>query len=241
VTGVPTPRSLIAVPGVVLATGFFAALQLLASLLDSTGRASDAIARAWARAIARVCGLSVKARGAEGVPADRTCVIVCNHQSHLDTIALLLTSPVPMRMLAKASLFRIPFLGWSMARMGHVPIARERADAAVLLRLRVAVERLIRRGQSVVVFAEGSRGEGDDLRPFKKGAFHLARTFGLPIVPVAIDGTGKVLPARTLRFRGGPARVTYLAPIEPTGGDGADREVDDLLAETRARIAAALG
>ena len=230
----PTPRSLIAVPGVILATTLAGLAQLAASLADRSGRISDAIARAWAWAVAGACGLKVAGAGA--VDPRRAYVLVANHQSHLDTIALLLTCPVPMRMLAKKSLFRIPVMGWAMRRMGHLPVARERATPAAMARLRAAVEGLARRGQSVVVFAEGSRSPDGGVRAFKKGAFHLARDFGLPILPVAIDGTARVLPARTLRFRGGRARVTYLAPIDPAG-----REVDDLLAETRGRIVKALG
>ena len=230
------PRSLLAVPGVILATTLAGVVQLAASLFDRSGRISDAIARAWAWAIARVCGLRVTAAGRERVDPRRTYVIVANHQSHLDTIALLLTCPAPMRMLAKKSLFRIPVMGWAMKRMGHVPVERDRATRGSLDRLRAAVEGLIGRGQSVVVFAEGSRSPDGRVRAFKKGAFHLARTFDLPILPVAIDGTARVLPAWTLRFRGGTARVTYLPPIEPAG-----REVEDLLAETRARIVEALG
>ena len=230
------PRSLLAIPVVILSTIVFGLLQIICSLADPRGRVADAIARTWSRTLAWASGLKVSAAGADGVDRSRSYVLVVNHQSHLDTVCLFLTSPVPVRMLAKASLFRIPFLGWAMARMGHVPVLRDRRRADDLARLEKAVDRLVARGQSLVVFAEGTRSNDGTVAPFRKGAFHLAGAFGLAILPVAIDGTTSVLPARTLRFRGGGASVTYLPPVDP-----ADREVEALLEETRGAICRTLG
>lgn len=230
-----TPRSLIAIPVVVLATTWFGFWAIVFSVIAPRSSLMDVCARSWAGVLAAACGIRLSAFGAQNIPLDGSAILVSNHQSHLDTVVLFLTCPAPLRMLAKASLFKIPFLGWSMARIGHIPVRRRKPDPQGEQKINQALEQMIARSFSLVVFAEGRRSDSGKLQAFKKGAFHLAKRYDLNIIPVAIDGTTNLLPARSLNFHGGPVTISYLAPISPVG-----REPEELLDQTRAAIAASL-
>jgi 1-acyl-sn-glycerol-3-phosphate acyltransferase len=166
---------------------------------------------------------------------DRTApqVFIANHQSMADIWALLAVLPPSSRFVAKRELFRIPIFGWALAAAGFVPIERSKHSGA-LRSLDVAAER-IRQGHSLVLFPEGTRTRDGRLRPFKKGAFHLALRAGVPVVPVAISGSFELLPPRTLRVHPGPVHVRFeppldVAPFQPTDHAG-------LLEAVRATIA----
>ena len=226
----PTPRAFLAIPCVVAATIIAATAAMIAAAFSPRGRAVDFITYWWARFIALVSGLEVSASGMERVPAGRSCVVVSNHQSHLDAIALVLSSPVPLRMLGKKSLFRIPIFGWGMRMAGHIPIDRfqGRTDFEALQR---SCRSLYELGRSISIFPEGTRSSDGRLLPFKQGAFHIARNLGLPIVPASVRDTRTVLPARTFRFRKGRATVTWHEPIDPH-----EMSVEDLAERVRGII-----
>ncbi len=226
-----TLRSLVALPTVYTATPVAAISAIVGELIVGADSV-DRVSRAWARTIALSMGMTIEVVGAERVDPGRSYVVVSNHQSHLDTIALFLSSPVPLRMLAKKSLFYIPVFGQAMRVVGHIPIDRQKGktDFDALAR---HCERLRERGRSIMVFPEGTRKNDGTLHEFKSGAFHIATRLGLPIVPVAIRGTGEILPPHSLGVTPGHARVEWLDPVP---SDGVDPE--KLMAQAHARIAA---
>src|SRR5207248_1533942 len=108
-------------------------------------------ARTWCRLIARTVGARVRLHGSENLPPPSTPVVfMANHQSYMDIPALMGYLPVQFRMIAKASLFRVPFMGWHLRRAGHVPINRSSPREAV--RSIDAAAARIREGTSVVIF-----------------------------------------------------------------------------------------
>jgi len=206
-------RNFLSLLVIALWTAACGAAAILTSFFDKSGRAADAITRNWAGLVAALSGLKITVEGAEVVDRNRSYVLVANHRSHLDTIALVLTCPLPLRMLAKAELFNIPIFGQALARVGHLRVDR-RQGRTDLTRLGPAVRKMVDAGRTLCVFAEGSRQPEGAYGEFKRGAFYLARQNGLPILPVSIVGTGAVLPPKRLRLRPGTARLRYHPPIE---------------------------
>lgn len=164
-----------------------------------------------------------------------TFVVVPNHRSMVDALAIA-RLPREMKWVAKEEAFRIPWLGWAFHVAGHVPVARgEKASGAVAL---ARLRRYLEAGIPVGLFAEGTRSRDGTLRPFRPGPFKLAIDTGVPIVPVAITGTGDAMPPDQGWIRPSHIRVRILPPI-PTAGLSSEA-VDRLREETRTRIAAAL-
>ncbi len=120
----------------------------------------------------------------------RKTVLMSNHCSHTDPF-LICHLPVTMRWLAKASLFKIPFLGWAMWAVGDIPVRRGDPHSAREAMLRCAY--WLNRGVAVAVFPEGTRSASGELLPFKDGAFRLAIETGADILPLAVTGTHTAL------------------------------------------------
>jgi 1-acyl-sn-glycerol-3-phosphate acyltransferase len=169
-------------------------------------------------------------------PADprRPYVVVATHESFAD-ILLISHLPWEMKWLSKAELFRIPFLGWLMRLAGDIPVRRGEGRSAV--EALQACRRVLGEKVSVMVFPEGTRSASGELLPFKDGAFRLAVTARVPILPLALSGTGPALPKRGFLFGWSRAEVRVLEPIETTGLT--TKDVPMLREQVRARIAAA--
>jgi 1-acyl-sn-glycerol-3-phosphate acyltransferase len=180
------------------------------------------VGRLWSRTLLAAVGARVEY---SGVPPERwpqPCIFLSNHQSNVDIWALIAVLPYSTRFVAKQALFRIPAMGWAMSAAGFVPIDRgNRARAIRSLQLAAA---RIRDGVSVVLFPEGTRSRTGELQPFKKGPFHLALRAGVPLLPLAISGSGRVMPPRGMRVRPGPVRVRALSPIDPRSFEPDDHE-----------------
>lgn len=181
----------------ILATVLCGSAGIAASLIDRKGDAPHECARLWGRSLLWICGIELRVQGGKHVEPDRAYVFVANHQSSLDIPALLVALPLRIHVLAKASLFRIPFLGWYMKQVGYVPVDRSCPRRAVQC-LEEAAERL-RTGTSVLLFPEGGRTPEGQLGRFKTGGFHLAQATGVPLVPVVLINSGRLM-ARGVRW-----------------------------------------
>src|SRR5438270_2277736 len=184
---------LFADPGVVLATIFFGTISLIVSFFDQTGTVQIRVARAWARTLLAVSGVRVRVEGLAQIDPQGSYVFISNHLSYMDTPVALAHIPVQFRFLAKRGLFQIPFLGQHLGRAGHIPVPREDPRAAVKV-MQLAAETIQRKKISLLIFPEGGRSHDGQLRPFKEGGAYIAIRAGVPVVPLAIVGTRKVLP-----------------------------------------------
>ena len=179
-------------------------------------------ARLWAPGLLHGALARLRVEGLEHVNFSRPHVFVANHQSIIDICALFRALPIPLRFVLKQELRKVPFIGWYAAAMGMVFIERGKArDASRNLR---AAAHLLREGASLCAFPEGTRSRDGALRPFKGGAFQAAIEAQVPVVPVAIEGSGAVLRPSGFQVRPGTIIVRIGEPISTLGLQPHDRQ-----------------
>lgn len=195
---------------------FCAFPQLFLTLVDPSRDLAHGVARVWGRWILFCSGVRVKLRGRENILKASPQIFFSNHKSYFDVFCLLAHLPAQYRWLAKEELFRIPLFGGAMRIGGYIPIDRSKSRKAY--RSMVAAAERIRTGTSLVVFPEGTRSPNGNLLPFKTGGAILAIRAQVPVVPVAILGTERILPKDTLRLgKGRDVEIRIGRPI-PTEG-----------------------
>jgi 1-acyl-sn-glycerol-3-phosphate acyltransferase len=217
-----------------LATIAFGLPAIPLALVPPRGEWFLKLARGWARLILAVSGVRVRVLHRERFAEDASFVVAANHESFYDILVLLAVLPMSVRFLAKRNLFRLPFLGWSIAAAGFIPVDREARSRNTGV-VDAALARL-QNGRSLVVFPEETRTRTGELLPFKTGAALIASRSGLPILPLGLGGTLRI------QRRGGfmitPSRVA-LSVGEPISASGeGKRERSELTEELRRRIGA---
>ena len=175
----------------------------------------------------------LRARGAENVPRQGRVLLVANHSSVLDPPLIGGMTPRPVSFLAKAELFAVPLFGSLLRRLNARPLRREGGDPAAL---RTAL-RLLAEERALLVFPEGTRGEEGTLRPPKAGAGMLAVLSGAPVVPVYVEGSGRVWPRGARLPKAGRVRVRFGQPMRFERKSGEERK-DHYEAVSREMMAA---
>jgi 1-acyl-sn-glycerol-3-phosphate acyltransferase len=178
--------------------------------------------------------MRVKVIGRRNVDPLQSYVIVSNHQSQYDIFVLYGWLNIDFKWVMKQELRKVPAIGISCERLGHIYVDRSNREAA-LSSINAAKQRIVD-GTSVLFFPEGTRSRDNRMRPFKKGAFRMALDLQLPILPITIQGTRYILPSDTLDLYPGRATMIIHPPI-PIGNYSHDT-LDDLIARTRAVIEA---
>jgi 1-acyl-sn-glycerol-3-phosphate acyltransferase len=227
--------------GSLVITFLMAGRVVVASWLPSYPRMTclcDRSGRIWADVILRCAGARVRVEAPEGMDWDRPFVVVANHQSWFDVFALMAHLPARARFVAKEELGWVPIFGRAWKTCGHVSVDRsDRAGAVSSLEAagrRVRDERL-----AMILFPEGTRSPDGSLMRFKKGAFVLAIQTGVPLLPVGIEGSRRIMPKGSYRIRSGEIVLRVGEPIPVEGLTLRDR--DRLLEEGRHRIATLMG
>jgi 1-acyl-sn-glycerol-3-phosphate acyltransferase len=201
------------IPAIGVYTIVLGTISILSSFVDSSGDVGHRCARAWAWLILRTTGVRVTVRGAEGLDPGRSYVFASNHQSIYDIPIVFTSIPVQLRIVAKASLGRFPFLGWHLQRTGHLLIDRKNPGAGVVKKM----ARLVGGARSLIVFPEGTRSVDGSVARFKGGMFLVAIDAGLPVVPVSIAGSRHVMLKGRLMTCPGDVTITIHEPIPTTG------------------------
>ena len=220
------------IPAISVYTIVLGTLSLASMLIDRRGRLAHGCARAWSRWILGTTGVRVDARGLDRVAPDRSCIFVSNHQSIYDIPVLFASIPAQLRIISKASLGAFPVIGWHLRWTGHLLVDRKRAGVTALGQ----VARMIERGDSLIVFPEGTRSRDGRVARFKRGLFLLAIQAGVAVVPVAVGGTRHVMLKGRLMTCPGDVSVVVHDPI-PT--DGMTRDDAARLAEQAQGVIAA--
>jgi 1-acyl-sn-glycerol-3-phosphate acyltransferase len=193
----------------------------------------DRIPRWWARWLLWAAGVHVDVEGTEHLARDRAHVIVSNHVSWFDVLALAAHTPKRYRFVAKQELARVPIFGHAWQAAGHVAVDRSDRQRAVAS-LDVAGKRIRDEHSSIIIFPEGTRSLTGELLPFKKGAFVLALDNGIEIVPAAVQGTRSIMPRDSWRVRSGRIILRFGPPVATADLGSADR--DALIATVRSRM-----
>ncbi len=176
---------------------------------------------------------AVEVEGRENIRPGTPYVMVANHLSLLDILVLFRLFR-HFKWVSKIENFKVPFIGWNMRLNRYIELRR--GDRESVIKMLVACERTIGEGSSIMMFPEGTRSSTGELRPFKPGAFELAQTTGVPILPIVISGTADALPKRGFVLQGRhPIRIRVLDPIPPERF--ADMPVDELSEHVRGLIA----
>jgi len=203
-------------PLIILSTILCGSVSIVCTLFDKSGNAAIRVGRVWARSLLAFAGVRVRVEGLEKIHPDGKYVFCSNHLSYMDTPVVLGRIPVQFRFLAKRGLFQIPFMGTHLTQAGHIPVPLEDARAAVKT-LTLAAHTIENRSVSLLIFPEGGRSEDGVLQPFKDGAAYVAIKAQVPVVPVALIGTRKILPMGGATFRPGLVTLRIGDPI-PTEG-----------------------
>lgn len=193
----------------------------------------------WARKILRDAQVDLRITGQSNAgDGSEPLIVMSNHQSLFDIPVIYCSVPGRVRMVAKKELFAVPVWGRAMRVAGFICVDRgDRSQAIASLREGTS---LLRDGTRVWIAPEGTRSDTGELGPFKSGGFRMALETGYRILPVAVDGTRRVLPARTaVVHRGQRVDVSILPPIDPKDY-GVERR-KDLMRDVRRAIAGALG
>ena len=230
--------SLAAWCGIALVTVFFVFVIFLISpayLIDRTRRAGHWLASVWGRSVVRLNPFwRVSVVGRENLDPRQAYVIVSNHQSMGDIIALYFLD-AHFKWLAKESLFSIPVLGWGMSVVGYIGLTRGKVGS---IRDSIQDARVwLKRGVSVLVFPEGTRSLTGEIGAFKNGAFKLALHCRMPLLPVVVAGTRDAIPKGTWVFR---KKVSAVVSILPPICPGADEDFSGLKTEAHASMSAEL-
>ena len=209
-----------------------ATLSLALWPFDRTGALQHWCARTWCRLVAFTIFARLRVYGVEKVEPNRPYVYMANHSSLIDTPALFACLPYPFRIMAKKGLFWVPFMGWHLWTAGHFAI--ERGDARKTAKSIRKVIEGVKAGKSLAVFPEGTRTPDGRLQEFKSGAFRIAVRAGVPIVPVTIRGSFRLLPKTTLAPRPGVVDVVIGTPIDTREYN--EKSLSALIERTRVAI-----
>jgi 1-acyl-sn-glycerol-3-phosphate acyltransferase len=208
--------------GISIATVAFGLPAIVAAFVPPRGDWFLRFARGWARTILAFSGVSVRVLHPERLSPPQSVVVISNHESFADILVLLAHVPLQVRFLAKREVFRVPVLGWSIRAAGFVPVDRgDRTRSTATLD--AALARLAG-GRSLVIFPEETRTRTGELLPFKKGAALLAIRSGLPILPIGLAGTRRVLSRESFVPTAGPVVLAAGELISVTGLSAKDRE-----------------
>jgi 1-acyl-sn-glycerol-3-phosphate acyltransferase len=205
--------------------GFIGPLWLAVTLAPNR-RTAARVTRFGARAMLVCAGVRIATDGLEVLEQLRgagPCIFAPNHSSYLDVLVTLAALPSDVRFVAKGEARSMPLIGTFVRRSGH--FAFDRSDSQARVRQTEGVGEALERGESVLIFPEGTFTSAPGIRPFQLGAFKSAVQAGRPICPVAVRGAREILRDKTLLPKFGHVDVKFGPLVEPQA-NGADRAND---------------
>ena len=199
-------------------------------LFDKEKYYTGKLIKMWARWVIWSTGIQYEIDGLDNLNLDKQYIFMSNHESALDIVLGVAAIPSNIVFLAKKELFRVPVFGWAMEAAGMIKIDRQNPEIA-RKSVSEAVETLMHSSFSTLIYPEGTRSNGEELLPFKKGGFILAIRTQLPVVPITILGAGNVLPKGTLAIKKFHIKMIIDNPIPTLEMDINDK--DQLLQDCR--------
>jgi 1-acyl-sn-glycerol-3-phosphate acyltransferase len=205
-------RSALLVTLGVAITGFISLWCIIISIIPNSENRIHKIAKLWAKMLLLISNTKVEIIGKENILRGKPQIFMANHQSDFDILIVLGHIPGQFRWIAKKELFSIPIFGAAMKTAGYIEIDRQNHEKSMQSLDEAALR--IREGKSVVSFPEGTRSRDGEIKAFKQGIFHLAIKSGIPIIPVSILGSGKIMPKRSLKITPGRVKLVIGKPID---------------------------
>ena len=218
------------IPAISIYTIVLGTLSILSTFVDRKGHAAHWCARAWSWLILATTGVDVSVKGLDRVKPGETYLFISNHQSIYDIPVIFASLPFQLRIIAKESLGRFPFLGWHLIRAGHLLVDRRKPDRSGILK---RWRRLVSDRVSLIIFPEGTRSADGHVGHFKAGSLLLALEAGLTVVPLSVSGSRHVM--QKGRLMTCPAHVT-LHVHEPIAAPTIDSPTPHDARELAARI-----
>ncbi len=225
-------RTSIIILGIIIVTAFMAVMAIFISFITTGGNTVHKVARIWAKCILALSNIRVTVKGLSNLKPGRSYIYMPNHISNFDIPVLQASLPVQFRWLAKAELYKIPIFGYAMKRAGYISIERSDRESAIQSLNKAA--KIIRNGVSVVIFPEGTRSRTNNVQSFKKGGFFLAVDSGVPIIPIVIHGTGRIMPKKQMLIKPGNVILEIEKPIHSS--NYTRKTKDDLMKKVRGII-----
>lgn len=226
----------IAIPLLLVSTLIAAFFTIAGSMLGFSRTMGYVPGAIWARVFCWLTFVRVKVTGRENINKDTSYVFVANHQGAYDIFSIYGYLGHNFRWMMKKALLKMPAVGYSCKVSGHIFVDNSTPSATRATMQKA--EQQLSDGMSVVVFPEGARTLDGKMHTFRRGAFSLAVEFGLPVVPVTIDGAYKILPRGSFLPRPGLIKLTIHKPIHaPESGR---HEMAELMEQSYAAIASAL-
>ena len=187
----------------------------------------DESPRKWSRLLLKATGIRVVLEDVDRIDPERPQVLIANHSSWYDVLAIAASLPGRYLFVAKKELEKVWVFGTAMRACGHIFVDR-RDRAAAVESLGAARNILEEQNPTIIMFPEGTRSATGEIQPFKKGAFVLAIQTGVEVVPAAISGSRAIMRKGSLMIRSGTITVRFGEPIRV---DGYDLERRDELTE----------
>jgi 1-acyl-sn-glycerol-3-phosphate acyltransferase len=205
-------RTIALAPLFVIGTLTASAAVVLISLIKRDSTVAERVVLGWSRFFLFLAGSHLETTGRDYVDRSRQYVFIANHISNLDIPVMFLATQMPIRYLAKAELFKIPIFKHAMDALGIVKVDRVKG-AAIHSEVNAGVAAARERGHSLIIFPEGTRSVTGEMSTFKKGAFRIAITNQLDIIPVTIVGSWESWTPHSKIVNGGPIRAVVHEPI----------------------------
>jgi 1-acyl-sn-glycerol-3-phosphate acyltransferase len=189
--------------------------------------------RKWAAGLVKMYGIKVEVEGLEHLQQGVPTVLIANHQSYLDVVALFVSLPRIPVFIAKRELSKVPIFGRVMKTRGDIFIDRQTHDRAVQTIDETA--KLLKPESPVLVFPEGTRGKTPEVQRFKRGAFQLAKKAHAIVQPIGIHGSFELWPRELPAPQSGTVRIRIGPPI--TAERVQQDDLEALIQEARKQVA----
>ena len=183
-------------------------------LLFKDHRAAGRYTSAALKLLFFLAGIRVRVVGKQHMDVPGPKIFASNHTSFFDVLPLMEALGVPYRFVAKSEVHDMPFIGTFLRKMKHMSFVR--ADSNSRREAVEEMESILRGGESVFVFPEGTFVPEEGVRPFQLGAFHTAVSTGVPIIPVSLAGTRHFLRDGTILPRPTTVTITLSPPVVPS-------------------------
>lgn len=170
------------------------------------------LSKVFSKGIFFISGIKLSVSGLENIDRNKIYVFVSNHSSQYDIPSLQYAIPVPISIVFKKELSKIPIFGWQLRTGPYIMIDRSNTESA-LKSIEKAKKRMVEKKLSPLVYPEGTRSKTGEVQSFKRGAFYLAAKVGFPIIPVSVTGASKILPKGKFKIKSGTIYVHFDKPI----------------------------